>query len=74
MARLEIRDLRKSFGAVPVLHGIDLALESGEMLVIVGASGCGTGRSSSMAATSRRSIRPSATSPWCSRTTPSIRT
>ncbi len=41
MATLKLTDLRKSFGTVPVLHGIDLELKSGEMLVIVGASGCG---------------------------------
>ena len=41
MATLKLKDLRKSFGNVPVLHGIDLELTSGEMLVIVGASGCG---------------------------------
>jgi sn-glycerol 3-phosphate transport system ATP-binding protein len=41
MATLELKNLRKSFGATPVLHGIDLSLASGEMLVIVGASGCG---------------------------------
>jgi len=41
MATLEIRDLRKSFGATHVLHGVDLELADGEMLVIVGASGCG---------------------------------
>jgi sn-glycerol 3-phosphate transport system ATP-binding protein len=41
MASLKLRDLRKSFGPVQVLHGIDLELVSGEMLVIVGASGCG---------------------------------
>ena len=41
MATLVLEDLRKSFGAVAVLHGIDLAMASGEMLVIVGASGCG---------------------------------
>jgi sn-glycerol 3-phosphate transport system ATP-binding protein len=41
MATLVIEDLRKSFGPVQVLHGIDLSLASGEMLVIVGASGCG---------------------------------
>jgi sn-glycerol 3-phosphate transport system ATP-binding protein len=41
MATLELTNLRKSFGATPVLHGIDLTLDDGEMLVIVGASGCG---------------------------------
>jgi len=41
MATLVLEDLRKSFGNTPVLHGIDLSLASGEMLVIVGASGCG---------------------------------
>ena len=41
MATLTLDGLRKSFGDVHVLHGIDLALADGEMLVIVGASGCG---------------------------------
>ena len=41
MATLELNGLRKSFGLIDVLHGIDLALADGEMLVIVGASGCG---------------------------------
>jgi sn-glycerol 3-phosphate transport system ATP-binding protein len=41
MATLVIEKLRKSFGPIEVLQGIDLALNSGEMLVIVGASGCG---------------------------------
>jgi sn-glycerol 3-phosphate transport system ATP-binding protein len=41
MATLELRGLRKNFGATQVLRQIDLALIDGEMLVIVGASGCG---------------------------------
>src|ERR1700692_1356617 len=41
MATLELRGLRKSFGATQVLRQIDLSLVDGEMLVIVGASGCG---------------------------------
>nr|WP_294523516.1 sn-glycerol-3-phosphate ABC transporter ATP-binding protein UgpC [uncultured Rhodopila sp.] len=41
MATLDIKGLRKSFGATEVLRQIDLSLIDGEMLVIVGASGCG---------------------------------
>ena len=41
MTMLEIKDLRKSFGNVPVLKGIDLTLEKGEVLSIIGASGGG---------------------------------
>ena len=41
MATLTIQSLKKSFGDTEVLKAIDVALASGEMLVIVGASGCG---------------------------------
>ncbi len=41
MATLELAGVRKSFGAVDVLHGIALSVADGEMVVIVGASGCG---------------------------------
>jgi sn-glycerol 3-phosphate transport system ATP-binding protein len=41
MATLDLANVKKSFGATPVLHGIDLAVADGEMIVIVGASGCG---------------------------------
>ena len=41
MATLEIRGLRKRFGALEILKGIDLSLEKGGFLVLVGPSGCG---------------------------------
>lgn len=39
--KLEIRNLRKSFGANLVLDGLDLSLEAGEITVLVGPSGSG---------------------------------
>ena len=33
--------LRKSFGGKPVLQGVDLTIRSGEMVAVVGGSGCG---------------------------------
>ncbi|MGB3540923.1 MAG: sn-glycerol-3-phosphate ABC transporter ATP-binding protein UgpC [Mesorhizobium sp.] len=41
MSKLEIRDVRKSYGKVETLKGIDIALEDGEFLVLLGPSGCG---------------------------------
>jgi multiple sugar transport system ATP-binding protein len=41
MATLDIVSLRKRFGAVEILKGIDLTLEKGGFLVLVGPSGCG---------------------------------
>jgi len=40
-ALIQIEQLRKSFGAVQVLHGIDLDVQYGEVLVVVGPSGSG---------------------------------
>ncbi|MGI6014059.1 MAG: amino acid ABC transporter ATP-binding protein [Oscillospiraceae bacterium] len=41
MAILEVNDLKKSFGSVHVLKGIDFSLEKGEALAIIGTSGSG---------------------------------
>ncbi|MBB3952391.1 ABC transporter ATP-binding protein [Aureimonas jatrophae] len=41
MANLKLTGVRKSYGAVDVLHGIDLDIRSGEFVVFVGPSGCG---------------------------------
>lgn len=38
---LELRDVHKSFGSLKVLRGVDLAIETGKTLVILGASGSG---------------------------------
>jgi multiple sugar transport system ATP-binding protein len=38
---ISLRQLRKAYGAVDVIHGIDIEIESGEFLVLVGPSGCG---------------------------------
>jgi phospholipid/cholesterol/gamma-HCH transport system ATP-binding protein len=36
-----IRDLHKSFGGKAVLNGVNLEIRSGELLAVVGGSGCG---------------------------------
>src|ERR1700760_3894766 len=41
MAFLEINGLRKRFGSLEILKGIDLTLDKGGFLVLVGPSGCG---------------------------------
>ena len=41
MADLTLRQVKKSYGNVHVLHGIDLDIASGEFIVFVGPSGCG---------------------------------
>ncbi|MGE0847902.1 MAG: ABC transporter ATP-binding protein, partial [Flavobacteriaceae bacterium] len=41
MASVEIRNVRKRFGSVEVLHGIDIHVDDGSFTVLVGPSGCG---------------------------------
>jgi multiple sugar transport system ATP-binding protein len=41
MATLTLRDLRKSYGSVEVIKGVNLAIADREFVVFVGPSGCG---------------------------------
>jgi multiple sugar transport system ATP-binding protein len=41
MAGVTIRNVRKSYGAQEVIHGIDVDIADGEFVVLVGPSGCG---------------------------------
>lgn len=41
MKLLEIKNVKKSFGAVDVLHDISLSVEQGEVVAIIGPSGSG---------------------------------
>jgi len=40
-ANVSIRNVKKSFGAVKVIQGIDMEITDGEFVVMVGPSGCG---------------------------------
>ena len=66
MADLKLDQIRKSYGAVDVLHGIDLDVEDGEFVVFVGPSGCGKStllRLTGMWSTPK--ARVIAGLPWC---------
>ena len=90
MAGVVVRDVEKAFGSTKVIHGIDVDIADGEFVVLVGPSGCGKSTLLRMIAGleqisdgeisiggrrgQRRAAEGAATSPWCSRTTRSIRT
>ena len=41
MASVVIHDVHKSYGATPVVHGVNIDIRDGEFAVLVGPSGCG---------------------------------
>ena len=41
MASVELRDIRKSYASLDVIHGISLDIADGEFIALVGPSGCG---------------------------------
>jgi len=41
MARVEVSDVRKSFGTTEVIHGVSLVIPDASFVVLVGPSGCG---------------------------------
>ena len=38
---LEIKNLKKSYDGITILHDINLAIDDGEIVSILGPSGCG---------------------------------
>ena len=41
MAEVSLSGIKKSFGETPVIKGVDLQVDAGELQVMVGPSGCG---------------------------------
>src|ERR1700760_3521261 len=41
MGSIQLKDVRKAFGAVSIINGVNLNIENGEFAVFVGPSGCG---------------------------------
>ena len=41
MARISLKDVKKSYGNVHVIKGVDIEVEDGEFCVFVGPSGFG---------------------------------
>ena len=41
MSMLEVQNLKSGYGPIPVLHGVSLSVEAGEIVAIVGPNGAG---------------------------------
>ena len=41
MANVKINEIRKSYGALEVIHGLNIDIGDGEFVALVGPSGCG---------------------------------
>jgi multiple sugar transport system ATP-binding protein len=41
MAGVDVVSVKKSYGSVPIIHGIDLSIADGSFVVLLGPSGCG---------------------------------
>jgi len=41
VSTVEIRSVRKTFGNLEVIHGVDVDIDDGEFVILVGPSGCG---------------------------------
>jgi multiple sugar transport system ATP-binding protein len=41
MASVDISNVKKNYGAVAVMHGVDVPIRDGEFVILVGPSGCG---------------------------------
>jgi multiple sugar transport system ATP-binding protein len=41
MASVDIRNVKKSYGQHPVIHGVSVEIKDGEFVILVGPSGCG---------------------------------
>jgi multiple sugar transport system ATP-binding protein len=41
MASVEVRNVKKAYGAAQVIHGVSIDIQDGEFVILVGPSGCG---------------------------------